>query len=388
MALRDQPYLPLYVQDFLTDEKLTYCSAAATGVYIRLMCVMHKSEPYGTIRLKNTDLSKIQANKQANFKQTDEQIKIFALQVARFLPYDLLEVSSCLCELLNEGVLQIDGDLLVQKRMLKDGETSNKRALAGSCGGKTSQQNKANNKANTRAKGQAKNEQNTEIENEIDNVNEINNKNELLNKLIGGDKKNKMVAINQLVNQQAPQFNDPNFFIAWADWEQTRKEKNTPITPNVARLSLKKLFPYSLPVAIEILQLSATNGWTGLFPEKIKQEKTKPEQYETFLTVYKDFYKKSSGELYPAFAKPEEDALLQIMAKLDEMCKAKQTDPVSTWAFILLKFDLLEDFYKKQIQITDINKNFTNIINQIRQKTNTARAENDKKDYSFNPNNL
>ena len=43
MALRDQPYLPLYVQDFLTDEKLAECSAMATGVYIRLMCIMHKS---------------------------------------------------------------------------------------------------------------------------------------------------------------------------------------------------------------------------------------------------------------------------------------------------------------------------------------------------------
>ena len=39
MALRDQPYLPLYVLDFLVDEKLAYCSAESTGVYIRLMCM-------------------------------------------------------------------------------------------------------------------------------------------------------------------------------------------------------------------------------------------------------------------------------------------------------------------------------------------------------------
>ena len=47
MALRDQPYIPLYVQDFMTDEKLNECSAATTEVYIRLMCVMHKSEKIG-----------------------------------------------------------------------------------------------------------------------------------------------------------------------------------------------------------------------------------------------------------------------------------------------------------------------------------------------------
>ena len=55
MALRDQPYLPLYVQDFLTDEKLIECSASATGVYIRVMCIMHKSDPYGMILLKQKD---------------------------------------------------------------------------------------------------------------------------------------------------------------------------------------------------------------------------------------------------------------------------------------------------------------------------------------------
>lgn len=32
MALRDQPYLPLYVQDFLTDEKLRECSYEAEFV--------------------------------------------------------------------------------------------------------------------------------------------------------------------------------------------------------------------------------------------------------------------------------------------------------------------------------------------------------------------
>lgn len=74
MALRDQPYLPLYIQDFLTDEKLMECSASTTGVYIRLMCVMHKSEKYGTILLRQ------------KFKQTDQQISNFATQIAKHFP--------------------------------------------------------------------------------------------------------------------------------------------------------------------------------------------------------------------------------------------------------------------------------------------------------------
>jgi len=59
MALRDQPYLPLYVQDYLTDEKLNECSPATQGVYIKLLCVLHKMEEYGTILLKQKRKQKV-----------------------------------------------------------------------------------------------------------------------------------------------------------------------------------------------------------------------------------------------------------------------------------------------------------------------------------------
>jgi len=126
MALRNQPYLPLYVQDFLTDEKLIECSALATGVYIKTMCVLHKSETYGTLLLKQKD------------KQSIKPIENFASKLAKFLPWDLLTIISGLEELLNEEVLFIDGDLLTQKRMIKDGNISDKRSTAGSKGGKKS----------------------------------------------------------------------------------------------------------------------------------------------------------------------------------------------------------------------------------------------------------
>lgn len=146
MALRDQPYLPLYIQDFLTDEKLMECSASATGVYIRLMCIMHKSEKYGTILLKQKD------------KQGTKQVNNFASKVAKQMPYSLDVIENGLEELINEDVLQVDGDLLIQKRMVKDCNTSELRASAGAKGGSKTQQNnhsfasnfaKANNKANT-----------------------------------------------------------------------------------------------------------------------------------------------------------------------------------------------------------------------------------------------
>jgi uncharacterized protein YdaU (DUF1376 family) len=174
MALRDQPYLPLYVQDFLTDEKLMECSASATGIYIRLLCIMHKSEEYGVILLKQKD------------KQTDNQIKNFALKLAKYLPYSTEEIIDGLSELLNEGVLQNGGDKLSQKRMIKDNEISIVRSEAGRKG--------VFAKANTKAKGEAKPSANTEDENEngIDYESLIENYHSLCPKL------NKVAVINDL----------------------------------------------------------------------------------------------------------------------------------------------------------------------------------------------
>jgi hypothetical protein len=158
MALRDQPYLPLYIQDFLTDEKLMECSAAATGVYIRIMCMMHKSENYGKILLKQKD------------KQTPNQIKNFACKVAKAMPYDLLTIEDALNELVSEGVLLIESDFLVQKRMVKDFSISIERSKNGKKGGnktKSKTQNFATDFA--QAKVQANSEYENEYESEYDN---------------------------------------------------------------------------------------------------------------------------------------------------------------------------------------------------------------------------
>jgi len=141
----------MYVQDFLTDEKLVECSAEATGVYIRLMCVLHKSEDYGKILLKQKD------------KQSDKQINNFATKLSKQMPYPVDVVILALNELLTENVLVIEGDFLIQKRMVSDNILSLKRADAGSKGGKFAQ---AKVKAKTEANPEYVSE--TEIENGID----------------------------------------------------------------------------------------------------------------------------------------------------------------------------------------------------------------------------
>lgn len=167
MALRDSPYFPFYVQDFLTDEKLAECSAESTGVYIRLLCIMHKSEEYGCICLKAKD------------KKLPDPVANFALKLTRQMPYieDVIERS--LAELIEEGVLKIDGDRLFQKRMVRDGQASENRAEAGRKGGSASKsqanhqakakQNLKQNASKTSSKTQANSENEIEIEYENDN---------------------------------------------------------------------------------------------------------------------------------------------------------------------------------------------------------------------------
>ena len=117
MAQRNLPFLKLYVQDFMSDEKLNECSAEATGVYIRLMCIMHKNEEYGTVRLKAKD-------------KHGKPVADLAKKLSRQMPYDSKTIERSLEELLEEGVLNLDGDVLYQKRMVHDGKVSAARSAA------------------------------------------------------------------------------------------------------------------------------------------------------------------------------------------------------------------------------------------------------------------
>ena len=123
MAIRNKPYLPLYVNDFMSDEKLLMCSAEATGVYIRLMCLMHKSSQYGKILL------------QQMHKKTPDAITNFASVLTKQLPFEFPCVKRSLEELISYNIISVENDELVQKRMVKDAEISEKRATSGQKGG-------------------------------------------------------------------------------------------------------------------------------------------------------------------------------------------------------------------------------------------------------------
>lgn len=119
MALSNQPYFPLYVQDYMTNQKLAACNAESHGVYNWLICLMHKSETYGKILLKQ------------KHEQSTEQILNFAHQFAKPMPFTFDEIYRGLTELHAEGVVFIEGNFICQKRMIKDYETSISRSESG-----------------------------------------------------------------------------------------------------------------------------------------------------------------------------------------------------------------------------------------------------------------
>lgn len=150
MALTNQPYLPLYVDDWMNNNKLKMCSPAAHGLMVSIMCIMHKEKTYGRVLLKQ------------KFKQTESNVKNFALQIAKLSAFEITEIEKPFNELIAEGSLKIDENYLICPRMVRDFETSEKRAVAGRKGGTTPKVKKQ-----IKAKGEA----NTVNENGIEDVN-------------------------------------------------------------------------------------------------------------------------------------------------------------------------------------------------------------------------
>ncbi len=115
--------------DFANDEKLRMCSAQATGVYIRLMCILHKSQDYGKLQIKESfvytkhNTNGIQTAIQTEYEKENLYSK-FAENLSKQMPFTVEVIKVGLLELDYYGVIRLDGNTLCQPRMVKDGELS------------------------------------------------------------------------------------------------------------------------------------------------------------------------------------------------------------------------------------------------------------------------
>jgi hypothetical protein len=253
MALKNQPYIPLYVQDVLTNVKLLECSAESHGVYFRLICVLHKQDDYGKILLKQ------------KYKQTDEQVNNFALMLVKHIAFDFDTIKRSLAELIDEKVLFLDGDSLCQKRMIEDNKLSEIRANAGKKGGETTFKKSNNEDKKDSNFAQAKSEANTEYEIE--------------NEIVIENKDIKETEIKEKAKTLNFHFDTENFKSQWKLWKvyKNKKHKFTYFDEESEQKALTELFNLSNQnekTATLIIRQSIDKGWKGFF--ELKDEKPTP----------------------------------------------------------------------------------------------------------------
>jgi len=172
MEKKNNPILKLNVKDVLADEKLNLCKLQTQGVYFRILCCFHLSDPYGGVLFEqgvfdllkqnfkqNSEIclskipSKIEKFAQAKVQAKNEICLYFAYIISRQIGRSEAEVMDALDELLTLEILKIeelnDSLFLYQRRMVQDFSVSTKRAAAGKLGGKASILLKQNFKQNS-----------------------------------------------------------------------------------------------------------------------------------------------------------------------------------------------------------------------------------------------
>ncbi|MBX2906201.1 MAG: hypothetical protein KF744_09195 [Taibaiella sp.] len=254
--MRDLPYLPLFVDDWMSDEKLAECSPHATGVYIWLICLMKKSEEYGVILLKQKD------------KQSNKPVQNFAVRLARNLPWSVDEIARGLEELVNEGVVKIEGDRMMQKRMIRDAKISVSRSDTGKKGAEAKRLAKANQEAHAKKFAKAKVEANTEANSVANTGMEWNRNGEGENEEMGvqGEEEQERGEIHGLTLP----WDSEEFAKWWGDWKdylaaQHGQGYRAVIAENGAMEHLWRLAKGDERVGIEIIRYSIGQRYKNFY---------------------------------------------------------------------------------------------------------------------------
>lgn len=122
MALRSNFYIKLVINDIVSDEKLNACSSSANGIYLRLICFLHRQTEYGVFILKEQELI------------DNDLIKCFSKRLKKHMPFTFDEIYKGISELKEFDVIQIRENRLEQKRMIKDSKEYEKFSERGKKG--------------------------------------------------------------------------------------------------------------------------------------------------------------------------------------------------------------------------------------------------------------
>lgn len=308
LLLNNESALPafmFYPDDFTGDGALTSCSHMAIGVWMLLLCRMHKAPTYGTLTLLKQNVNQTENGGTILPMAPDKICRLVGLSLADYLPIHN--------ELLDAGVMRFDPEpgVFFSKRMVKDHQVRVARRAAGAAGGQKTQSKIKEKfaKANTAAKA--------------DQIPEYGNGNEIV---IGT-------------------VNKPVFAIESEKPKRTRRKKTEtpspePIDPRVKTVNSRAMDEYF------------------------------------------NFYKEQSGGISPQIKAQDGKALITVVSFFQKVAKDKGIPDVEKDNFIVdsIRFTLsrwpeLDDFTRRQIDLTQIAANLNKIIYQIKQKHNERTSK-------------
>lgn len=110
------PWMRFFVDDYIADESLGMCSLAAQGLWVRLLCIMHKSHRRGFLCQANGEPLSLE-------------------QTARLAGCSTEEAGRLVQELLHSGAASAERGVLYSRRMLREADISRKRSISGRLGG-------------------------------------------------------------------------------------------------------------------------------------------------------------------------------------------------------------------------------------------------------------
>ena len=229
-----RPSFQFYPSDWLRDTALRTCSVAARGLWIDMICYMHEGNPYGVLKVN--------------------QKVILAANLAAMIGATLQDTEGWLNELESAGVFDRgeDGEIM-SRRMIRDENLRNARAIGGKLGGNPSLVKcKVNGKVNHQTN--------------------LATKNKVNQKPTPSSSSSTSVLVSTNVDTPLP-FDSADFKFFWENWEQHLKEKKKPLKPTARKMQLAKLKEFGEQRAIAALKYSINGNCQGIYEGNESKQK-------------------------------------------------------------------------------------------------------------------
>lgn len=124
MKRKKLPYLALFIDDWMASAKVRKCSETTRGVYIDILCVLHKEKRRGSYSLHNQELKPMNSRSKTQLALAKpaeiQRLPYFAEFLVKRTGSSKSVILKALQELYHREILVVEGDTLIQPRMYRD----------------------------------------------------------------------------------------------------------------------------------------------------------------------------------------------------------------------------------------------------------------------------